>query len=109
MALVILGVLLVALESVVHSPALGVPIAAVLGLAYGLSLVSGLTEVQRMARPDDLAGITAVYYSVTYVGFTFPVVLAALTPLAPEPVLLLVLAALAAACLGLMAARIRTT
>jgi len=109
MVLVIVGVLLVALESVVHAPLLGVPIAAVLGLAYGLSLVSGLTEVQRMARPDDLAGITAVYYSVTYVGFTFPVVLAALTAVAPEPVLLLGLAALAAGCLGVMAARTRST
>ncbi|HEY8319076.1 MAG TPA: MFS transporter [Amnibacterium sp.] len=107
MGLVLVGLLLVALESVVRLPALGVAIAAVLGLAYGLSLVSGLTEVQRMARPDDLAGITAVYYSVTYVGFTFPVVLAALTPFAPEPVLLLALAVLAAGCLGVMAARIR--
>ncbi len=108
LGLVVVGVLLVALESVVRAPLLGVPIAAVLGAGYGLCLVSGLTEVQRMARPDDLAGITAVYYSVTYVGFVFPVVLAALAPLAPEPVLLLVLAALAAACLGVVAARIRT-
>ena len=108
MGLVVVGILLVALESVVRAPALGVPIAAVLGLAYGLSLVSGLTEVQRMARPDDLAGITAVYYSVTYVGFTFPVVLAALTAFAPEPVLLLALAVLAAGCLAVMTARIRT-
>ena len=92
-----------------REPLLGVPIAAVLGAGYGLCLVSGLTEVQRMARPDDLAGITAVYYSVTYVGFVFPVVLAALAPLAPEPVLLLVLAGLAAACLGIVAVRIRTT
>ncbi|HEV7623276.1 MAG TPA: MFS transporter [Amnibacterium sp.] len=108
LGLVVLGILLVTLESVVREPPLGVPIAAVLGAGYGLSLVSGLTEVQRMARPDDLAGVTAVYYSVTYIGFVFPVVLAALTGLAPEPVLLLVLAALAAACLGLVAARIRT-
>jgi MFS family permease len=108
LGLVVVGVLLVALEAVVREPLLGVPIAAVLGAGYGLSLVSGLTEVQRMARPDDLGGVTAVYYSVTYVGFVFPVVLAALTPVAPEPVLLLALAALAAACLGVVAARIRT-
>jgi MFS family permease len=108
LALVVVGVLLVALESLIREPAVGVPIAAVLGAAYGLCLVSGLTEVQRMARPDDLAGVTAVYYSVTYVGFVFPVALAALAALVPEPVLLLLLAALAAASLGFVAARIRT-
>ncbi len=107
LTLVVLGVLLVALEAVVRSPALGVPIAAVLGAAYGLSLVSGLTEVQRMARPDDLAGVTAVYYSVTYVGFVLPVVLAALTPLVPEAVLLLVVAGLAAVSLGIVASQVR--
>jgi MFS family permease len=107
LALALAGVLLVALEAVVTEPLLGLPIAAVLGAAYGLCLVSGLTEVQRMAHPDDLAGVTAVYYSVTYVGFVFPVLLAALTPLAPEPLLLLVLAVLAAASLAVVALRLR--
>lgn len=108
LALALAGVLLVALEAVVAEPLLGIPIAAVLGSAYGLCLVSGLTEVQRMARPDDLAGVTAVYYSVTYAGFVLPVLLAALTPVAPEPALLLVLAALAAASLAVVAARLRS-
>ncbi|MGN6240689.1 MAG: MFS transporter [Cellulosimicrobium cellulans] len=53
--------------------------AAVLGAGYGLALVAGLSEVQRIATPDDLAGLTAVYYSITYVGFCVPVVLAALS------------------------------
>ena len=52
--------------------------AAVLGAGYGLALVASLSEVQRIARPDDLAGLTAVYYSLTYLGFFAPVVLAAL-------------------------------
>jgi hypothetical protein len=108
MGLVVVGILLVTLEAVVREPAIGVAIGAVLGVAYGLCLVSGLTEVQRMARPDDLAGVTAIYYSVSYIGFLFPVVLAALTAVAPEPVLLLVLAVLAAVSLGVVAARIRT-
>ena len=108
LGLVVVGVLLVALESVVRAPPLGVPVAAVLGAAYGLCLVAGLTEVQRMARPDDLAGVTAVYYSLTYIGFVVPVLLAALTAVAPGPVLLLALAALAATSLGVVAARIRT-
>ncbi|WP_293785810.1 MFS transporter [uncultured Aeromicrobium sp.] len=53
--------------------------AVVLGAGYGLALVASLSEVQRIARPDDLAGLTAVYYSLTYVGFFAPVVLAALS------------------------------
>ncbi|MGN6742389.1 MAG: MFS transporter [Amnibacterium sp.] len=106
--LVVVGVLLVALEAVLQAPALGVLIAALLGCAYGLSLVSGLTEVQRMARPEDLGGVTAVYYSVTYIGFVFPVALAALTAVAPAALLLLGLAVLAVASLVVVAARIRT-
>jgi MFS family permease len=96
------GVLGAALVAVLQQPLLGVPVAALLGTAYGICLVSGLTEVQRSARPDDLAGLTAVYYSVTYLGFTFPVVVAALTPLAPEPLPILLLAAACAACLGVV-------
>ncbi|MFD1860527.1 MFS transporter [Aeromicrobium camelliae] len=53
--------------------------AIVLGAGYGLALVASLSEVQRIARPDDLAGLTAVYYSLTYIGFFAPVVLAALS------------------------------
>ncbi|SIO85288.1 MFS transporter [Nocardiopsis sp. JB363] len=53
--------------------------AAVLGAAYGLLLVSGLQEVQRIAGPDRLAGLTAVYYSLAYLGFFVPAALAGLT------------------------------
>lgn len=54
--------------------------AALLGIAYGVLLVSGLQEVQRMARPDDLAGLTAVYYALTYLGFFVPVLMSVLAP-----------------------------
>ncbi|HEY0186141.1 MAG TPA: MFS transporter [Cellulomonas sp.] len=50
--------------------------AAVLGCGYGLALVAGLAEVQRIATPEDLAGLTAVYYSVAYLGFFVPAILA---------------------------------
>ncbi|MGO1316808.1 MAG: MFS transporter [Cellulomonadaceae bacterium] len=52
--------------------------AAILGAAYGLLLVSGLQEAQRIAGPDGLAGLIAVYYSITYLGFFVPAVLASL-------------------------------
>lgn len=52
--------------------------AAVLGCGYGLLMVSGLQEVQRIAGPQDLAGLSAVYYSLTYLGFFVPAALAVL-------------------------------
>ena len=54
----------------------GAAIAAViLGTAYGVCMITGLTEVQRLAGPDDLGGLTAVFYAFTYLGFFFPMIL----------------------------------
>lgn len=50
--------------------------AVVLGCGYGLALISGLLEVQRIAGPDDLAGLTAVFYGFSYLGFAVPAILA---------------------------------
>jgi hypothetical protein len=75
---------------------LAVPIALLLGAAYGICLVSGLLEVQKMAGPDDLAGLTGIYCSLTYVGFLLPVMLAALAGTFSYAVLL---GALAVVCL----------
>jgi uncharacterized membrane protein len=47
-------------------------------MGYGLALVAGLNEVQRIAGPNDLAGLTAFYYSFAYLGFSIPAVLAVL-------------------------------
>ncbi|WP_133753245.1 MFS transporter [Naumannella halotolerans] len=52
--------------------------AALLGAAYGLLLVGGLREIQRIAGPNDLAGLTAVFYSLTYLGFFIPMILSAI-------------------------------
>jgi hypothetical protein len=74
-----------------------VPSAIVLGSVYGLCLVAGLVEIQRLARPGELAGLTAAYYTLTYVGFAAPYMLALGANLARYPVLLAVAAALALA------------
>ncbi|ULP36216.1 MFS transporter [Mycolicibacterium rufum] len=50
--------------------------AAVLGAGYGMALLAGLQEIQRLAGPDDLAGMTALFYSLSYLGFGVPAVLA---------------------------------
>ncbi|MGU3432919.1 MFS transporter [Actinomycetes bacterium M1A6_2h] len=81
--LVALGIIVVGMAlAAVAADRLTVPLAllaaAVLGGGYGMALVSGLQEVQRIAGPKDLAGLTAVFYSITYLGFAVPALLAVL-------------------------------
>ncbi|MFI2752199.1 MFS transporter [Cellulomonas sp. P22] len=78
--------------------------AAVLGMGYGLALVAGLNEVQRIAGPDDLAGLTAVYYSVAYVGFAVPALLAMLAGWWSYPQMFLGGLAIALLCLAVVGA-----
>ncbi|MFD4470103.1 MFS transporter [Rhodococcus sp. NPDC058505] len=86
--------------------------AAVLGGGYGMALVAGLQEIQRIARPDDLAGLTAVFYSFTYIGFAVPAALAVVVQSWPTavgyPALFLLGAAVAAGCLILVAVSSRS-
>jgi hypothetical protein len=105
----LLGLLAAAANAVVLSPWLGALAAAVLGAAYGTCLVSGLGEVQSIAGPEDLAGLTGVYYSLSYVGFLLPIVLAGLAGFAPYAVLLLGVAVVCLACLVAVARGLRTT
>jgi MFS family permease len=109
LAALVVGLLVAAAAAALGSPVLAVAASAVLGASYGLCLVAGLLEVQRMAEPARLAGLTAVYYTVTYVGFGLPVLLAALTGVAGYPLLLVGLAVLATASLAVVsrAGRVR--
>jgi MFS family permease len=107
LGLTFVGVALCAIEAAVLSPALAVVIAIVMGVGYGISIVSGLVEVQRMAGPDDLAGLTGIYCSLTYVGFTLPVVLAALAGTASYVTLLAIVAVVCLACAVTAAANLR--
>lgn len=54
--------------------------APIFGAGYGICMVSGLSRIQAMADADDLAGITAVFYAISYSGFFLPMILAALAP-----------------------------
>ena len=56
-------------------PVLVLLAAAVLGGGYGFCLVFGLAEVARLARPDDLAGLAAVFQVASYIGFAVPFLL----------------------------------
>jgi len=72
-----------------------VPCSIVLGSAYGLCLVAGLVEVQRLADQRALAGLTAAYYALTYLGFAAPYLLSLAAHLVSYAVLLTIAAALA--------------
>lgn len=65
------------------------PAAILLGTAYGLILVGGLTTVESVAHPDDLGTLNAVFYSLTYVGFAAPLLSTlALNVISPEQLML---------------------
>jgi len=75
-----------------------------LGSAYGLCLVADLVEVQRLAGRDALAGLTAAYYTLAYLGFAAPnlIVLAAHVA---SYLILLAIAAILALGTGALVAR----
>ncbi len=96
LAIVVLGLLVSALAAGLAQPALVMVSALVLGAGYGACLVCGLLEVQRIAGPAELAGLTAIYQAISYLGFAAPFLLAALAPILAPSLLLLIVAALAA-------------
>ncbi|WP_157728734.1 hypothetical protein [Actinopolymorpha singaporensis] len=49
-----------------------------MGLAHRQRVAGVRLEVQRIARPDELGGLTGVCYALAYVGFLLPALLALL-------------------------------
>jgi Na+-transporting NADH:ubiquinone oxidoreductase subunit NqrD len=82
-------------------PVLALLAAAGLGYGYGLTLIFVLTEVARLARPQDLAGLTGVFQVVCYTGFAAPIILSLLQAVISPPAHLLGTAGLAALTLAL--------
>ena len=75
MTLVAVGMLLAAVAAQVVTVPMGLVAATVLGAGYGMTMIAGLLATQRLAGPNDLAGLTAVFYSLTYLGFASPAIL----------------------------------
>jgi predicted MFS family arabinose efflux permease len=98
MVLMALGVFASVVTAITRAPFVAVIVAMLLGSAYGIAIVSGLLEIQRIAGPDELAGISGVYYSLAYVGFLLPAVLAALSHFFSYPAMLTAVGVLAAGC-----------
>jgi MFS family permease len=95
--ILVAGLLIAAVTAHERQDWLLIPSAIVLGVAYGVCLVAGLVEIQRLAPPRALAGITAIYYALMYLGFAAPYLLAVAAPLVGYPLLLTITAGLALA------------
>lgn len=87
LALVVSGMAFAAWAASVVAVWAALTAAAVLGAGYGMALLAGLQEIQRIAGPDDLAGMTAVFYSLCYLGFGVPAAMAFLSQWVSYPMM----------------------
>jgi MFS family permease len=71
--------------------------AVLLGLAYGLCLVSGLHQAEDLAGRDDRGSVLAAYYVLAYVGFGAPYAMDGLNAVLGRPGAFAVVAGVAAA------------
>lgn len=69
--------------------------ALILGAGYGLCLIVGLREVEKIAAPRELGAVIAVFYSLAYSGLAVPYLLALAAPHTGYPQALLITAAAA--------------
>ncbi len=109
MATMVAGLVVAAINAHYLSLVAGALAAVLLGASYGIALVSGLVEIQRIATGRDLAGLTGLFYSLSYLGFLLPVALAGLAGVASYTVLLGGVAVLCLACLALVSLGLRRT
>ncbi len=107
MALMTTGMVTAVIAALEANPVLGLVVAVLLGVAYGITVVAGLMVVQRIASPTELAGLTGVYYAIAYAGFLLPAVLAGLLPVAGYQWSLLVVAVACGSCWGTAARNLR--
>jgi MFS family permease len=107
-AIIAAGLAVTALAVSARSPWAGLAANVVIGAGMGVTMVSGLLEVQRIATPDDLAGLTGVFYALAYAGFLAPAVIAAIPASIAVTTILWAVAGLAvASCLLILTASTR--
>lgn len=98
MALVVAGLAAAAAAVIAGNPLIAAAAAVALGGGYGIALLAGLLEVQRIAAPEQLASLTGGYYALSYIGFLLPAVLSYLARAVPLAAELVVLTVVAGAC-----------
>jgi Major Facilitator Superfamily len=101
------GLALAALAAAAHEIWLLVPCSLVLGSAYGLCLVAGLVEVQRLAPERALGVLTSSFYAVTYLGFAVPYLMTVASGATSYAILLLIACGLAVVSAGVVRAGAR--
>nr|WP_246232104.1 MFS transporter [Nakamurella aerolata] len=107
MVAAVLGTLLLIPAARTGTPGWVVLAGVVLGCAYGWVLVGGLTRVEQLSRPGELAMSNAVFYCLTYLGFAVPTVVSLLRHHFSITSVLLGTAVLAALCGGFGVAALR--
>src|SRR4051794_16602693 len=85
-----------------NSPALALAVSPGFGVAYGMVLVAGLRESERLAEPAERGATTAVYLALTYVGFVVPYLVSALSGALGDVGAIAVAAGAVAACAALV-------
>ncbi|WP_316742590.1 MFS transporter [Streptomyces sp. MK7] len=80
------------------------PAAVALGGCYGLLLVAGLSCVEALGAPEELAGVAAVFYCLTYLGLLLPYAVSAVAGAVPPAVSLLAAGAVTAVLIPVTAA-----
>lgn len=103
LGVVVLGMGMAALTAATTNPWLGMVGSVILGASYGINLVSGLQEVQRIASPADLGALTGVFYALGYLGFLLPTALSLLAGWFDYATMLAALVVLAGLCLAVVA------
>ncbi|MDI3403677.1 MFS transporter [Streptomyces cavernicola] len=99
MLAVIGGLLVSALAVDGKSAALVLAAAVLLGAGYGLTLASGLREIERLAPSRDRTSAASLHQGVAHSGFLTPLLLAITAGSASYPALLAGLAAVGLLCL----------
>jgi hypothetical protein len=75
-----------------------------LGLAYGLCLVCGLHQAERVSDPTNRGAVLSCYYVLAYLGFSVPYAMTGLNEVFGKPGTFAALAVAAAVLTGLLAA-----
>lgn len=70
-----LSLIAVGIDAPALKIALLVPVAVLLGVAYGLCLAAGLTMVGELAAPEARGALTGTFYCCAYLGFGVPLLL----------------------------------
>jgi predicted MFS family arabinose efflux permease len=100
---ILLGLLLGVLALALRAEVIVAFAAMSLGAGYGLCLVAGLHETERLAAPSERGATVAVYYALTYTGFSVPYLVSVLAGPLSHIEILCVFALLALAVLGALA------